>query len=49
MKMEVYTIEEIDYVLNQLCVVQDALEVENPDVLYQMLEDVIEVLAQEKE
>lgn len=49
MKMEVYTIEEIDYIINQLSVIQDTLEVEDPDVLWEMLEDIIDTLVQEKE
>lgn len=49
MKMEVYTLDEIDFILNQLSMVQDSIEVEDPEILWQMLEEVIEILVQEKQ
>lgn len=47
MKMEVYTEDEIDRVVGILETVQDGLEVETSDILYDMLEEVIVILSQE--
>jgi hypothetical protein len=44
MKMEVYTIKEIIHAINLLETAQDGLEVADHDELYDMLQEVIEIL-----
>jgi hypothetical protein len=48
MKMEVYTVDEIINAVDMLERVQDALEVEDHDILYDMLQEVIGILCYEE-
>ena len=44
MKMEVYTVDEIIRAVHILETAQDGLEVEDSDILYDMIQEVIEIL-----
>ena len=47
--MEVYTVDEIIKVIHLLETTQDALEVESPDILYDMIQEAIEILYYEED
>lgn len=44
MKTEVYNVEEIDYIINQIEVIQDMLITDEKDEIWEMLENIIDIL-----